>query len=156
MDVEGYDFAFAGSVAKLIDLTYTYTTKDGVEKTLQVPEFTKDVTGYNMVIGSEINSNLGVKLTGEALNTGGNEEVVDILCHINEYGFATGEVSVKTNVATKYYNTIEITAYDVNISAPAPYLKITKLTVSDKSGKAYVGNKISINATIKSGPNKVK
>lgn len=117
-DVEGYDFAFEGSLAKLVRFSYMYTRTDGKSMTKDVENFKPNVTGYNVSINEEINNTKPIVLTGIALNTNGNEEVVNFETHINEYGFATGEVRVTTKVANHYYTTEETCSYGINITAP--------------------------------------
>ena len=117
-DVDGYDFAFQGSLAKLIKFSYTYTGTNGETITQDVENFQPDVTGYNISISGNIDSSKPITLTGTALNTNGNEMVTNYEVHVNEYGFATGEVRITTKVANNYYTTEETLSYGINITAP--------------------------------------
>ena len=131
VDVEGYEFAFEGSIAKLNKITYTYTDKNGNKITKEVENFTSDVTGYNVSIGEDMDSSKPVLLSGEALNTNGNEVVTETEVTINEYGFATGEIRVTTKVETNYYTTTETLSYAVNIAAPVNKVtEVPTVTVS--------------------------
>ena len=123
-DVDGYDFAFQGSLAKLIKFSYTYTGTNGEIITEDVENFQPDVTGYNISISGNIDSSKPITLTGTALNTSGNEVVTNYEVHVNEYGFATGEVRITTKVVNDYYTTEETLSYGINITAP-----ISKVTV---------------------------
>lgn len=123
-DVDGYDFAFQGSLAKLVKFSYTYTGTNGETITEDVENFQPDVTGYNISISGNIDSSKPITLTGTALNTNGNEVVTNYEVHVNEYGFATGEVRITTKVANDYYTTEETISYGINITAP-----ISRVTV---------------------------
>lgn len=166
-DVEGYDFAFEGSLAKLVNFFYMYTRTDGKIMTKDVENFQPDVTGYNVSIHEEIDNTKPIVLTGIVLNTNGNEEVANFEMHVNEYGFATGEVRVTTKVANHYYTTEETCSYGINITAPisagtaipspgiteTPEVSVTlvsieKVSCSPIGNQSYTGKEIVPSVTL--------
>lgn len=118
VDMEGYDFFFEGNVARLQEFSYTYVAKDGTKITKIIPDFDRERTGYDVNIAEDIDITQPILLSGTAFATNGNELVKESEVKINEYGFATGEVRVSTNVKTEYYETVDTFAYSVNLVAP--------------------------------------
>lgn len=117
-DLAGYDFAFEGSIAKLEKLTYTYTCKDGSQKSVDVPDYSEDKNGYEATIGDEMNPNVALTVGGTAFDGKGNERITESTVKLDSKGCGTGAVVVTTSVKTNYYETSSTSRYSVLFSGP--------------------------------------
>lgn len=118
VDLTGYDFAFAGSIAKLTKLTYTYTCKDGSTKSVDVVGYTENNTGYEATIGDEMDPNIALTVGGTAFDGRGNEQITEGSVKLDSKGFGTGAVIVTSSVKTNYYETSSTGRYSIVFSGP--------------------------------------
>ena len=117
-DLEGYDFAFEGSIAKLTKLTYTYTCRDGSTKSVDVADYEEGKTGYEATIEDKMNPNIPFTVGGVAFDGKGNEKVTEGTVQLDTKGCGNGEVVVTTSVKTNYYETSSTTRYSILFSGP--------------------------------------
>jgi len=117
-DLAGYDFAFEGSIAKLEKLTYTYTCKDGSQKSVDVADYAEGKTGYEATIGDEMNPNVALTVGGVAFDGKGNEQITESKVKLDSKGCGTGAVVVTTSVKTNYYETSSTSRYSILFSGP--------------------------------------
>lgn len=120
VDIKGYEFAFAGSVAKLEKMSYTYTLKDGSEETVYQNNFTPDKYGYDMIIQENMNANLPIKISGTPLDNSCILEIEEGETLLDNKGCGNGAITITTGVKTNYYETTGKVRYSVLFSGPAP------------------------------------
>lgn len=118
VEYPGYTFAFAGSVAGLKEITYTYTCKDGEKKTNSVKNFSSDVTGYSEIIGDEMNPHLPIEISGKPVLSDGEEIVTGGTTKLDTKGCGNGEITVTATVKNAYYETKSVTRYSILFSGP--------------------------------------
>lgn len=117
-DLEGYDFAFEGSIAKLEKLTYTYTCRDGSTKSVDVADYEEGKTGYEATIEDGMNPNIAFTVGGVAFDGKGNEQVAESTVQLDSKGCGTGAVVVTTSVKTNYYETSSTSRYSILFTGP--------------------------------------
>lgn len=118
VDLTGYDFAFAGSIAKLAKLTYTYTCIDGSKKSVDVADYSEETTGYEAIIGNDMNPNIALTVGGTAFDGKGNEQITEGSVELDSKGCGTAAVIITTSVKTNYYETSSTSRYSILFSGP--------------------------------------
>ena len=148
VDIDGKEFAFAGSVAKLTDMTVSYSTKAGAIKKISISDFAPDKLNYQINL-SDADSSKSITVSGTALSTGGNEKVSDSVVKADASGKALASVVVATDVKTDYYSTSETEVYSVNITVPVN--EVLAITASADKSTCNVGESVVITAKATGG-----
>ena len=121
VDVENVDIAFVAGVSYLTNFTYTYTCKNGKEKTVNVSNFDATCSGYNEnILDDEMNANLPIKLQGTAMYTGGSSVIEEKMVSLDSKGFASASVEVSTTFSNDFYKTNSSKRYNINFTGPIP------------------------------------
>lgn len=159
MDATGQDFAFEGSVAKLSKLTFTYTCKDGTTKTEEIEDFDSDVTGYQASIGSKMDENKPIRISGEATEESVDAQIEEGETTLDNKGFGSGAVLVTSRVKNEYYETSTTTRYSIVFTlakgdetdeeTPAPTETVTPTETPTPTPEITPSPSITPTATIK-------
>lgn len=121
VDVEDEDFAFVAGISYATKLSYTYTCKNGKEKTVEVSNFDGKITGYSEVIlDDEMNSNLPIKVQGTAMYTGGTATVEEKSILLDTKGFGSASIAISTTFGNDFYKTNSMKKYNIMFTGPIP------------------------------------
>ena len=101
--VDGCTFAFAGSVARVTELTYSYGVERGERVTATPEGFDPATLGY-VVTNTNMNPNRYIEVSGKVADEA-TETVTGEKFWLDEKGFAIAAVVVRKTVRTDYYET---------------------------------------------------
>lgn len=114
--IDGCTFAFAGSVARLTELSYSYATETVERKTVVLEEFDPtNISYYVQFPENSMNPNRYIEIFGKV----SNEETETATGHkfwLDNKGQATGTVVVKKTVKTDYYETTTEVRYSIRFT----------------------------------------
>ena len=124
---------FEGSYIALTKLTYTYTLKNGSEKTVEVDGFKSDVPGYSVTIkDDEMDPELPIKVSGVASITGENVKIKEGSVYLDTKGCAAVNVDVTNSYSNGTYTTNSMANYSIIFNGPASSGNMGAVTPSPK------------------------